>query len=93
MRIRIKTKWSKYEREVSVEDSVSVLGFNAWKTGMQVLLEIENENFQIEYQMQRIAVLEEIMAFMVHTLDRMVYETIDDEARATLISLYAKKIG
>ena len=93
MRIRIKTKWSKYEREVSIEDSVSVLGFNAWKTGMQVLLEIENENFQIEYQMQRIAVLEEIMIFMVHTLDRMVYETIDDEARATLISLYAKKLG
>lgn len=42
MRIRIKTKWSKQEREVSVEDSVSVLAFNAWKIGMQVLLEIEN---------------------------------------------------
>ena len=93
MRIRIKTKWSKYEREVSIEDSVSVLGFNAWKIGMQVLLEIENENFQIEYQMQRISVMEEIMAFMVHTLDRMVYETIDDEDRSTLISLYAKKLA
>ncbi len=93
MRIRIKTKWSKYEREVSVEDSVGILAFNGWKIGMQVLLEIENENFQIETQMQRIEVLEEVMAFMVHTLDRMVYETIDDEGRAALISMYAKKLG
>jgi hypothetical protein len=93
VRIRIKTKWSKYEREVSVEDAVSVLAFNAWKIGMQVLLEIENENFQVDTQQQRVAIMEEIMVFMVHTLDRMVYETIDDEGRATLISLYAKKLA
>jgi hypothetical protein len=60
---------------------------------MQVLLEIENEDFQVDTQQQRIAIMEEIMAFMVHTLDRMVYETIDDEGRATLISLYAKKLA
>lgn len=93
MRIRIKTKWSKYEREVSVEDAVSVLAFNAWKIGMQTLLEIENENFQVDTQQQRIAIMEEIMAFMVHTLDRMVYATIDDEGRTTLITLYAKKLA
>ncbi len=93
MRIRIKTKWSKYEREISVEDSVSILAFNAWKIGMQVLLEIENENFQIDTQVQRIEVMEEIMAFMVHTVDRMVYETIDDEGRAALITMYAEKLS
>ena len=93
MRIRIKTKWSKEEREVSVEDSVGVLAFNAWKIGMQVLLEIENENFQTDTQMQRIAIMEEIMAFMTHSLDRMVYSTIDDEDRASLITLYAKKLA
>lgn len=93
VRIRIKTKWSKQEREVSVEDSVSVLAFNAWKIGMQVLLEIENENFQVDTQMQRIDIIEEVMAFMIHTLDRMVYETINNEDRAVLISMYAKKIA
>ena len=93
MRIRIKTKWSKYEREISVEDSVSILAFNGWKIGMQVLLEIENENFQVDTQMQRIAVIEEVMAFMVHTLDRMVYETIDDEGRSALVTMFAKKLA
>ncbi len=93
MRIRIKTKWSKEERDVSVEDAVGVLAFNSWKIGMQTLLEIENEDFQIDTQMQRIEVLEEIMAFMIQALDRIVHETLSDEDRATLISLYAKKLA
>jgi len=93
MRIRIKTKWSKEERDVSVEDAVSVLAFNSWKIGMQTLLEIENEEFQIDTQQQRIEVLEEIMAFMIQALDRIVHETLNDEDRATLISLFANKLA
>lgn len=93
MRIRIKTKWSKQEREVSVEDSVGVLAFNAWKIGMQTLLEIENENFQVDTQMQRIRIIEEIMAFLVHAIDRMVYDVIDEADRGALITLYAKKLA
>ena len=93
MRIRIKTKWSKEEREVSVEDTVSVLAFNSWKIGMQTLLEIENEDFQIDTQMQRIEVMEEIMAFMVQALDRIVHENINEEDRGVLISMYAKKLA
>lgn len=93
MRIRIKTKWSKEEREVSVEDAVSVLAFNSWKIGMQTLLEIENEDFQIDTQQQRIEVIEEIMAFMVQSLDRIVHETLNDEDRGILISMFAKKLA
>ncbi len=93
MRIRIKTNWSKEEREVSVEDAVSVLAFNSWKIGMQTLLEIENEDFQIDTQQQRIEVIEEIMAFMIQALDRIVYSSTSDEDRASLISMYAKKVA
>ena len=93
MRIRIKTNWSKEEREVSVEDAVGVLAFNSWKIGMQTLLEIENEEFQVDTQQQRIEVIEEVMAFMIQALDRIVHETLNNEDRATLISMYAKKIA
>jgi len=60
---------------------------------MQTLLEIENEEFQIDTQQQRIEVIEEIMAFMVQALDRIVYSTINDEDRGVLISMYAKKVA
>ena len=93
MRIRLKTKWSRQEREVSLEDTVSVLAVNAWKIGMQTLLEIENENFQTDTQMQRVAIMEEIMAFKVHMLDRIAYDLMDEEERGQLISTFALKLA
>lgn len=93
MRIRIKTKWSKKEREVSVEETAGVLAFNAWKIGMQTLLEIENENFQVDTQQQRMQIIEEIMALLIHSLDRMVHDNMSDEDRAHLIQVFAQQIA
>lgn len=93
MRIKIKTRWSKQDREISMEDSVSVLAFNSWKIGMQALLEIENQDFDIDHQMQRIRVLEEISAFMIQAVDRMIHETISDGDRGEIITYYAKKMA
>ncbi len=93
MKIRIKTRWSKENREVSMEDSVSVLAFNSWKIGMQTLLEIENQDFDINSQMQRIHILEEISAFMIQAVDRMIHGTTSDEDRAATINYYAKKMA
>jgi hypothetical protein len=93
MRIRIRTQWNNQEREVSLEDTVSVLAFNSWRIGMQSLLEIENENFQTDTQMQRIAVLEEMMAFFVHLVDRMAYSTLSDNDREALVSAFALKLA
>lgn len=93
MKIRIKTRWSKQDREVSMEDSVSVLAFNSWKIGMQTLLEIENQNFDVNTQMQRIRILEEISAFMIQAVDRMIYGTTSDKDRTETINYYAKKMA
>ncbi len=93
MRIRLKTKWNKQEREVSLEDTVSVLAFNSWKIGMHTLLEIENENFQTDTQMQRVAVMEEVMALMVHILDRVAYDILEEDDRMQLITAVAIKLA
>lgn len=93
MRIRLKTKWNKQEREVSLEDTVSVLAFNAWKIGMQALLEIEKQNFQVDTQMQRVAIIEEMMAFLVHVLDRISYEALNEADRGQLIASFALKLA
>jgi len=93
MRIRIKTKWSNKEREVSAEEIVGVLAFNAWKIGMNAMLEIENENFDVDRQMQRVAIISEIQILLVHALDRIVYESVNDEDRMVLITTFAKKLA
>lgn len=93
MRIRLKTKWNKQEREVSLEDTVSVLAFNAWKIGMHALLEIENQNFQVDTQLQRLSIIEEIMALLVHVLDRISHDSLSEADRAQLIRSFALKIA
>jgi hypothetical protein len=93
MRIRLKTKWNNQSREISLEDTVSVLAFNAWKIGMQALLEIENQNFQTDTQVQRLAVMEELMAFLVHVLDRIAHSQVDDADRAQILNSFALKLA
>lgn len=93
MRIRIKTKWSNKEREVSAEEIVGVLAFNAWKIGMNAMLEIENNEFDVDRQMQRVAIISEIQILLVHALDRIVYESVNDEDRMILITTFAKKLS
>lgn len=93
MRIRLKTQWNRQTREISLADTVSVLAFNAWKIGMQALLEIENQNFQIDTQLQRMAIMEEIMAFLVHILDRIAYTELEEADRQQLIHHFALKLA
>lgn len=93
MRIRLKTKWNTQTREVSLTDTVSVLAFNAWKIGMQALLEIENQNFQTDTQLQRMAIIEEVMVFLVHILDRIAYSELEPADRQPLLSSFALKIA
>lgn len=93
MRIRLKTQWNHQAREVSLADTVSVLAFNAWKIGMQALLEIENQNFQTDTQLQRMSIMEEVMALLVHVLDRIAYAKLDEVDRQQLLSSFALKLA
>ena len=91
--VRVKTQWSKEGRDVSAEEVVGVLAFNAWRIGMQSMLEIEEERFDVTTQMQRIQIISEVMYLLVHILDRILYETVNDDDRAFLISTFARKLS
>ncbi len=91
--VRVKTKWSKEGREVSAEEVVGVLAFNAWRIGMQAMLEIEEERFDVTTQMQRVRIISEVMYLLIHSLDRVLYETVSDDDRAFLVSTFARKLS
>ncbi len=91
--VRVKTQWSKEGREISAEEVVGVLAFNAWRIGMQSMLEIEDEKFDVTTQMQRIRIISEVMHLLIHTLDRVLYKTVDDDDRAFLVSTFARKLS
>jgi hypothetical protein len=91
--VRVKTQWSKEGRDVSAEEIVGVLAFNAWRIGMQSMLEIEEERFDVTHQMQRVMIISEVMYLLIHTLDRILYESVSDDDRAFLITTFARKLS
>lgn len=91
--MRIKATWNKKERDVSAEETAQALAFISWKIGMNTLLNLENEGFETSTQAQRLEIIEEIMAFIIHLSDRLVYETMNDQDRGIFINAFARKMA
>ena len=91
--MRIKATWSKKDKQRSLAETASALSFICWSAGMKSLLNLENEGFHTSTNMQRLAVIEEIMAFLLQVTDRNVYTVMDEESRAIFINLLAKKMA
>lgn len=91
--MRIKTRWNKQDKARSIAEVASALGFTLWRIGQGALLNLENEGFQTDTQLQRIEVMQEFMAFLVHMVDRMAYDRMDDQERAELVTAVARKVA
>jgi len=64
-----------------------------WKLSAQVLLNLENENFETATQSQRLDILEELVSFLVHLVDRQIYDLTDAEKRALFITALVKDMA
>ncbi|MFN2308355.1 MAG: hypothetical protein ABR553_01260 [Gammaproteobacteria bacterium] len=91
--MRIKTRWNNQDKARSIGEVTSALGFTLWRIGQSALLNLENEGFQTDTQLQRVEVMQEFMAFLIHMVDRMAYERMDDLERAEFISALARKVA
>lgn len=91
--MRIKTRWKNQDKTRSIQEIAGALGFTLWRIGQIALLNLENEGFQTDTQMQRMEVMQELMIFLTHMVDRMAYERMDDEERAEFVIAVARKLG
>jgi len=72
MKIRIKNKWNDKDKERTPEEIGSVLSFNFWKIASANVMHMENEGFQTDTHFQRLDVIAEFTAFLVHVVDRVI---------------------
>ena len=91
--MRLKTRWNMKDKARTIQDTASALAFNMWRIGQAALLNLENEGFQTDTQMHRLEVMQEFMAFLIHIVDRVAYERMDDEERAEFVTAVARKIA
>lgn len=89
--VRIRSRWTNKSRERSAEENAGALAFIEWRIAQQALLNLENEGFQTDTQSQRLDVLKEFCAFLIHVSDRLVHADMDDDERQRFIIALALK--
>jgi hypothetical protein len=89
--VRIRSRWKDRGKARSLEENAGALAFIAWRIAGAALLNLENEGFQTDTQAQRLEVLEELCAFLIHVIDRLVHRQMSEEERRRFIVALALK--
>ena len=90
--MRINRRWNQKKKPRTVEQMANALAAAIWKLGAEVVLSLENENFETSTQIQRLDVLEEFVIFLLHMADRRIYPQTTAEIRSRFISALARDL-
>jgi len=91
--VRLKRRWNQGSRPRTLAQMANAIGASAWKLAANVLLNLENENFETETQAQRADILEEVLCYLVHCCDRWSYGRASDAQRAEFIAALAQDLA
>lgn len=83
--VRVKKGWNR-ENPRSLAQMANAIGSTVWKLAANVVLNLENENFATDTQEQRVDIMEEVVCYLVHIVDRIVYAQASQEQREEFIS-------
>ena len=87
--VRVRTKWSNKTRDRAPDEIAGALAMTAWKICCEAVLSLENEGFETTTNEQRLDIIAEFAAFLVHATDRLVFEKIAEDERKTIITRLA----
>jgi hypothetical protein len=91
--VRVKSKWSNKGRERSLTEIGGAAAFILWRIAQQGTLNLENEGFQTDTNTQRLDVIAEFLAFLVHLADRLKSEALELEERQEFITSLARHLA
>jgi len=89
--VRVKSKWSKKGKTHTPEDIGGALAFIAFRIAQNMVLSLENNDFQTDTQKQRMDIISEILCFTIHLMDRMTIDRFSDDERVRFITELAVK--
>jgi hypothetical protein len=90
MRMRLKSKWRDKGRDRSLEDNAVALASNLWRIALTCAKNLHEQQFIYESDEQRMAVIREYLAFLVHLADRLTAQDLMQEDRERFIVALAR---
>ena len=91
--MRVNKRWNQKSRPRSIAQMSNVIAAAIWKLASQVVLNLENENFETTTQGQRLDVIDELVIFLVHMADRHIFEQTGTENRSQFVSVLVKDLA
>jgi hypothetical protein len=91
--VRVKSKWNIKGRERSPGEIGGAAAFIVWRIAQQGTLHLENEGFQTDTNAQRLDVITEFVAFLLHLADRMKAGELDQAQRQAFITSLARHLA
>jgi len=90
--MRVRTRWNQKDKDHTLEEIASVIAANSWKIAGESLLNLENEGFETISHSQRLDVIAEFCAYLLHCADRLVYGKFDEDERARFITVMGSRL-
>lgn len=92
MAIRVKTKWHKGDKQRDSKQLGSALAVTVWRASYDSLNNLFKKEYAIQSREHAFFMLAEYIAFLVHYIDRIAYDMVDDELRAGVIQEMALRL-
>lgn len=92
MAIRVKTKWHKGDKQRDPKQLGSALAVTVWRASYDSLNNLFKKEYAIQSREHAFFMLAEYIAFLVHYIDRIAYDMVDDEMRAGVIQEMALRL-
>lgn len=92
MALHLKTRWRDETRERSYTDIASALAAVAWRIALAKAINLHCERFVYRDDAQRLAVIQEYLAFLVQIADRLAFESLGESERRSLMVALVKHL-
>ena len=83
--MRVKKRWNQDSVVRDVGQMANAIAATVWKLAANVVLNLENENFETADQGQRIDIMEEVICYLIHYSDRWVYAQASQAQRQQFV--------
>ena len=91
--MRVKSKWNLKDKQRSLSETGGAMAFILWRIAQQGVLNLENEGFQTDTNAQRLDIIAEFLAFLVHLADRMTSDDLGQNERVEFITSLARHLA
>ena len=82
---RTRNKWKQAGKPRTIGDNAVALGYIVWQLSLNAAKKLHLEEFRYDSDEQRIRVIEEYLAFLVHIADRITFGRLEEDERADFV--------